>query len=205
MKYLHGRSKSFEHGGRVKNEVWVVPKANFPDGLPANVAASQVSKDDLAELQLVGGCDVDGDMYYFIDQECPRKFLGKQVLTLEFFSASTTRLALDRSDSWWVAASSTTAASSVAASSQAAQRKVKAEAALPHKLREAEGQVGLKRRQSDASSDEEPELKQARQLAQLAGWPCSCCERGAVGQHPRFEPGDSRHPGLGGNVGVDGY
>ena len=158
VKYLQSRTTSVSHGGRVKDEVWAVPRLNFPEGLPQEVAANELSEDTLEQLQLVGGGQADKEIYYFIDQQCPRHLLGKQVKTLEFFTASITKVAGEKGAS----SSHNALGSGAPVASPTLVVVPKSSPCIPVPRSDAEAGPTLKRHTSEPSEDEAPEVKKAR-------------------------------------------
>ena len=78
-------------GGAMRSQYWGVPKENFPKGLPKNLKDSELPTEQLADYMVMGGANIDTEVYYIIDCEVPRPELGKNVVTFEFASKSTVR------------------------------------------------------------------------------------------------------------------
>ncbi|CAK0832947.1 unnamed protein product [Prorocentrum cordatum] len=158
VNYMKRKETHFEHGGRVKEEVWGVPKVNFPNGLPQDMQKSEMTPEKLAELALVGGGAPDHETYFFIDQECERKTLGQGVKTVEFFWKSSTRMPSDA-----VAGPSIASGAGSPGEVRSPQQDSGAGAGEPN-LKAAVGarENPLKRHSSDEADGEAPAAKKAR-------------------------------------------
>ena len=77
--------------GTLRISYWGVPKGNFPDGLPANIAGSELTNAQVQEMELLGGAKINTDELYIVDCEVQRSILGKGVTSLEFATKSVTK------------------------------------------------------------------------------------------------------------------
>ena len=62
---------------------YAVPRINFPDGLPSDLKASEISEEDLDIVTTTSGAPVDTDSFFILDCEVERSKLGKLVRTLQ--------------------------------------------------------------------------------------------------------------------------
>ena len=94
LLHLNGAKQETTAGSGWAIKYWGVPKKNFPEGLPPDIAAAEKSPDAIQELELAGGSNtkVDTDNLYVIDKKIPRKDLGDDVVTLKLFGNSALKL-----------------------------------------------------------------------------------------------------------------
>ena len=93
-RHVAGMTTTVVSSAGVRSEYYGVPKTNFPDGLPESVRKSELSADDLANLELTSGGSLDTDTYFIVDCEVERRFLGKQVVTFHCSAMKTTSSAV---------------------------------------------------------------------------------------------------------------
>ena len=92
MRAMKNKQTSLDSHSIHRTDVYSVPKENFPDGLPAEIQSSVLSPSEIADLQSIGGVEIDTDNFFIIDCEVERSKLGKMVSTLQFgTSRKTTR------------------------------------------------------------------------------------------------------------------
>ena len=60
-------------------EYYGVPKRNFSHGLPPAIMALEVTPEEIAELEQVGGGKMDSEDYYVVDCQASRQSLGRNV------------------------------------------------------------------------------------------------------------------------------
>ena len=77
MELLKTRVKTDGMGAKVLTQYWAVPKVNFSEGLPPTLADCLVLRDQLEEMEIIGGGSVDHAMYFVLDQQASRQSLGK--------------------------------------------------------------------------------------------------------------------------------
>ena len=75
---LKNSKTSVDSSAGLRLEYYGVPKANFPNGLPARIQSSELCAADIEEMGLMAGGDIDTDAYYIIDCQVPRSDLGKK-------------------------------------------------------------------------------------------------------------------------------
>ena len=80
----------------MENAWWVVPKVNFPDGLPANMRHQQIDLDTLAQAEMVHGGIVDAHRFYITDQVVVRDQLGLGVRQIRTYIGTQTTCAQPR-------------------------------------------------------------------------------------------------------------
>jgi hypothetical protein len=86
MKFLDTGKETVSAGASSAMAFWVVPKRNFPKGLPPKLKSSEVDADAEYAPQ-----DVDREHFYVIDQCIPREQLGKGVWTVTSFNSTTSK------------------------------------------------------------------------------------------------------------------
>ena len=92
LAWVKNKKTSFNQNTEQQLRYWVVPKVNFPDGLPADLADAVVSPDDLAHAELTGGAQFDHEHNYIMDECAPRGKLKKKCRLLIISSGSQTQI-----------------------------------------------------------------------------------------------------------------
>ena len=86
MKFLDTGKEMVSAGASSAMSFWIVPKMNFPKGLPPKIKAAEIGANDEHAPQ-----DVDHDNFYVIDQCIPRELLGKGVWVVTSFNSTTNK------------------------------------------------------------------------------------------------------------------
>ena len=77
MWSLQNKATSVDSSVSIRFTYYGVPKANFPDGLPKSLKASELGEEDLNDLECLSGAGIDTETYYIIDCEVERSKLGQ--------------------------------------------------------------------------------------------------------------------------------
>ena len=72
-------------GLKITRKVWLVPKANFPMGLPPAIQDDVVSADQIQLMDTMTGHPLDCENCYIIDRRQPIEGLGKSVNEAEYY------------------------------------------------------------------------------------------------------------------------
>ena len=84
LNAIGGATVGNAKGARFTTSFWMVPKVNFPNGLPKSIVDHEVSAEELARLFDVPG-DFDCSSRYIVDQVVPRLKLGQRVSEFTFY------------------------------------------------------------------------------------------------------------------------
>ena len=81
LQELKENKTSVDSFASTKLACWGVPKNNFPGGLPDSIKQFELSGNDIEDMCLPGGAQLDEDNYFVVDCAAPRDRLGTKVLT----------------------------------------------------------------------------------------------------------------------------
>ena len=91
LTFMKSAQQNITTGAKAETKYWGVPKCNFPNGLPEDIESAVVDENTLAEMEAQSGqMQMDPEFYWVVDKMIDRKLLGKNVVTLKFYTGGTT-------------------------------------------------------------------------------------------------------------------
>ena len=92
LTFMKNARQEITTGAKAETSYWGVPKINFPHGLPEEIERAIADENTLAEMEAQSGeMKLDPLAYWVVDMMIDRSLLGKNVVTLKFYTGGVTK------------------------------------------------------------------------------------------------------------------